>query len=69
MRWLGYVAHMGERRNAYSVLMRKPERKRQLGRPTYRLEDIFSVLLTKHTELTIIRPKKISAIKQNIMGQ
>jgi hypothetical protein len=31
MRWGGHVARMGEYRNAYSILMGKPERKRPLG--------------------------------------
>jgi hypothetical protein len=30
---------MGVKRNAYRVLVRKPERKRPLGRPRRRLED------------------------------
>jgi hypothetical protein len=30
---------MGEMRNAYSILVGKPERKRSLGRPTSRCED------------------------------
>jgi hypothetical protein len=33
MRWAGRVARMGETRNAYRVLVGKPERKRPLGRP------------------------------------
>jgi hypothetical protein len=33
LRWTGHVARMGEKRNAYRVLMRKPEGKRPLGRP------------------------------------
>jgi hypothetical protein len=33
MRWAGHVARMGEKRNAYRLLVRKPEGKRQLGRP------------------------------------
>jgi hypothetical protein len=36
MRWAGHVARMGERRNAYRILVGKPERRRQLGRPTRR---------------------------------
>jgi len=39
MRWTGHVAHMGERRDAYRVLMWKPEGKRLLGRPRLRRED------------------------------
>jgi hypothetical protein len=33
MRWVGHVAHMGEGRKVCRVLMKKPERKRQLERP------------------------------------
>jgi hypothetical protein len=33
MRWAGHVARMGEKRNAYRILVRKPEEKRPLGRP------------------------------------
>jgi hypothetical protein len=32
MRWAGHVAHMGEGRGMYRVLVGKPERKRPLGR-------------------------------------
>jgi len=32
MRWVGHVAHMGERRVAYRVLVGKPEGRRPLGR-------------------------------------
>jgi hypothetical protein len=32
MRWAGYVARMGKKRNAYRILVGKPERKRPLGR-------------------------------------
>jgi len=39
MRWAGNVAHMGERRGVYSVLVGKPEGKRPLGRPRCRWED------------------------------
>jgi hypothetical protein len=33
MRWARYVAWMGKKRNAYGLLVGKPERKRPLGRP------------------------------------
>jgi hypothetical protein len=33
MRWAGYVARLGEKRNAYRVLEENPEGKRLLGRP------------------------------------
>jgi hypothetical protein len=32
MRWAGHVARMGEKRNAYRILVGKPEGKRPLGR-------------------------------------
>jgi hypothetical protein len=38
MRWAGHVAHMGEERNVYRVLMGKPEGKRPLERPRRRWE-------------------------------
>jgi hypothetical protein len=40
MRWAGNVACMGEMRNAYSILVGKPEGKRRLGRHRCRWEDI-----------------------------
>jgi hypothetical protein len=39
MRWERYVALMREMRNAYKVLVGKPEGKRQLGRPRRRWEN------------------------------
>jgi hypothetical protein len=33
MRWEGYVVRMGEKRNAYRILVGKPEEKRNMGRP------------------------------------
>ncbi|KAJ4434504.1 hypothetical protein ANN_23066 [Periplaneta americana] len=39
LRWAGHVARMGESRNAYSVLVGRPEGKRPLGRPRRRWED------------------------------
>jgi hypothetical protein len=35
----GYVARMGEKRNAYRILVGKPEGKRSLGRPSCRWVD------------------------------
>jgi hypothetical protein len=32
MRWVGHVARMGEKRNAYRILVGMPEGKRPLGR-------------------------------------
>jgi hypothetical protein len=39
MRWAGHVARIGEKRNAYRILVGKQERKRPLGRPRRRWED------------------------------
>jgi hypothetical protein len=39
MRWVGHVAHMGEERKVYKVLVGKPKGKRSLGRPRHRWED------------------------------
>jgi hypothetical protein len=36
MRWAGHAASMGEERNAYSVLVGKPEEWRQLERSRHR---------------------------------
>jgi hypothetical protein len=40
MRWAGNAARMGEIRNAYRLLVGKPEGKRPLGRPRRRWMDI-----------------------------
>jgi hypothetical protein len=39
MRWAGHVARMGVTRNAYRILVEKPEGKRPLGRPRRRWVD------------------------------
>jgi hypothetical protein len=39
MRWAGNVARMGEMRNAYRLLVGKPEGKKPLGRPRQRWPD------------------------------
>jgi hypothetical protein len=39
MRWAIHVARMREKRNAYRLLVGKPEGKRPLGRPRRRWED------------------------------
>jgi hypothetical protein len=39
MKWAGHVAHTGEERGVYRVLVGKPEGKRPLGRPRRRWED------------------------------
>ena len=39
LRWAGHVARMEQFRNAYRVLVGKPESKRPLGRPRHKWED------------------------------
>jgi hypothetical protein len=35
MKWVGHVARLGEKRNAYRILVGNPEGKRPLGRPRH----------------------------------
>jgi hypothetical protein len=39
MRWTGHVARIGEKRNAYRLLVGRPDRKKPLGRPRRRWAD------------------------------
>jgi hypothetical protein len=39
MRWVGHVARIGEKRNAYRLLVGSPWGKRPLGRPRHRWVD------------------------------
>jgi hypothetical protein len=39
IRWAGHATRMGEKRNAYRLLVGKPEGKRPLGRPRRRWVD------------------------------
>ena len=39
IRLAGHVAHMGERRGVYRIMVGKPEGKKPLGRPRRRWED------------------------------
>jgi hypothetical protein len=50
-RWAGHVAYIGGNRNAYRVLMGKPEGKRQLGRPRRRWEDNIKMDLKLQDEV------------------
>jgi hypothetical protein len=43
MRWVGRVAHMGEKRGAYRILVGRPEGRQPLGRPRHRWEDNIKV--------------------------
>jgi hypothetical protein len=45
MRWAGNVALMGEKRNAFRLLVGKPEGKRPLGRPRRRWVDNIRINL------------------------
>jgi len=45
MRRAGHVARMGNGRDVYRVLVRKPEGKRPLGRPRHRWEDNIKMVL------------------------
>jgi hypothetical protein len=45
MRWAGHVARKGEARDAYNILVGRPEVRRPLGRPRRRWEDNFKMEL------------------------
>jgi hypothetical protein len=47
MRWVEHVAQMGEKRNAYGILVGKPEGKRPLGRPRHRWVDNIKIDIEK----------------------
>jgi len=47
IRWAGHVARMGEIRNAYNILVGKPEGKRPLGR-SKRIWEILEFILGKY---------------------
>jgi len=40
MRWFGHLARTEHMRNAYEILVGKPEEKRALGRPRRKWEDL-----------------------------
>jgi hypothetical protein len=43
MRWTGHAARMGETRNAYRILVGKPEEERPLGRQRRRWVDNITI--------------------------
>jgi hypothetical protein len=47
MRWVEHVARMGEERNAYMLLVGKPEGRRPLGRPRHRWFDNIRIDLVE----------------------
>ena len=49
LRWAGRAARMEQSRNAYRVLVGKPEGKRPLGRPRHRWENNFKMDLRSST--------------------
>jgi hypothetical protein len=46
-KWVGHTARMGEKRNAYMLLVGKPEGKRSLGRPSCRFVDNIKIDLVR----------------------
>jgi hypothetical protein len=62
MRWIGHIERMREKRNAYRLLMSKPERKKPLRRPRRRSE--VNVILERYdgfvwTELIWLRQGQV----------
>jgi hypothetical protein len=47
----GYAARMGEMRNAYKILVGKPEGKRSLGTPRFTWEDNITMDLREIVDL------------------
>jgi hypothetical protein len=47
MRWTGYLARIGEKKNEHGVLMEKPEGKGLIGRSEHRWEDNMRMDLTE----------------------
>jgi hypothetical protein len=45
MRWTGHEARIGEKRNAYRILVGKPEGKRSVGRPRRKWESNVKIEL------------------------
>jgi hypothetical protein len=45
IRWTGHVARMGEKKNAYRILVGKPEEKGPLGKPRRRWVDNIKMFL------------------------
>jgi hypothetical protein len=47
VKWAGHVASMGEMRKEYTILVRKPDEKRPLGRPTCSWEYNIKMVIRK----------------------
>jgi hypothetical protein len=54
MRWAGNVARIGEKKNAYRLLVGKPDGKRPLGRPRRRWVDKLGWILERRDGVTRI---------------
>jgi hypothetical protein len=54
MRWARHVAGMGAKRNAYRILVGKPEGKRPLGRPRRRWVDNITDIDLKYNGVVLI---------------
>jgi hypothetical protein len=66
MRWAEHVAHMGEGRGVYRVLVGRPEGKRPLGRPRRRWEDNIKIDLR---EIGIDRANWIRLARDRVRWQ
>jgi hypothetical protein len=49
-RWAGHVMHMGESRNAYKILIGKPEWKSLFERPRHRQEVIIREIVLERVD-------------------
>jgi hypothetical protein len=64
IRWVGHVACMGEKRNAYRLLVGEPEGRRPLGRPRHCFLASILVLLSPH--FTCLRVASFSLHNQEL---
>jgi hypothetical protein len=64
MRWTGHVARWQRERNAYKILVGKPEEKRQFGRPRCRWEGNIKMDLeeigSEGVDWTDVAPRSVS---------
>jgi hypothetical protein len=51
MRFAGHVTCIGKVRNVYNILVRQPEGKKSLGRPSLKWEDNIKMDLKKDVDL------------------
>jgi hypothetical protein len=55
IKWAGHVEYMGEARNAYTILVGKPDVKGPYGKPRHRREDNIKTDLKKIGRLNSFR--------------